>query len=76
MVNLFDILVNDILSIFIDTQILNNKIGIANWSLTYFDIFKILFVLIASYIVVWLFMILPFRVLQRIMRYKQIKGGK
>lgn len=74
--NLFDILINDILGVFIDVSILNDTIGIADWSLQYIDIFKILFTCVASYIVVWLFLILPFKVLQKIMRYKEIKGSK
>ena len=74
--NLFDILINDILCVFINVESLNSVIGIADWSLTYMDIFKFLYVLISSYIVVWLFLILPFRVLQKIMRYKEIKGSR
>lgn len=74
--NLFDILINDILGVFIDTNLLYETIGIADWSLQYIDIFKILFTCVASFIVVWLFLILPFKVLQKIMRYKEIKGGR
>ncbi len=76
MVNLFDVLINDILSVFIDVSILSEPIGIANWSLSYLDIFKILFVIVASYIVVWLFLILPFKLLKNLMNWKSIKGGK
>ena len=76
MSTLYEILINDILSVFLPIESLNNVIGIADWTITYLDIFKILYVVIASYIVVWLFLILPFKVIQRIMRYKQIKGGK
>ena len=76
MSNLFDILINDILGVFINTDYLNSVVGIADWSLTYMDIFKFLYVIVSSYIVVWLFLILPFRVLQKIMRYKEIKGRR
>lgn len=76
MVNLFDILINDILSVFIDVSLLSEPIGIASWSLSYLDIFKVFFVVVASYIVVWLFLILPFKLLQRLMNWKSIKGGK
>lgn len=76
MVNLFDILINDILSVFVDISVLSEPIGIANWSLSYLDIFKVLFVVVSSYIVVWLFLILPFKLLQRLMNWKSIKGGK
>lgn len=76
MSNLFDILINDILGVFINTEYLNSVVGIADWSLTYMDIFKFLYVIVSSYIVVWLFLILPFRVLQKIMRYKEIKGSR
>lgn len=76
MSNLFDILINDILGVFINTDYLNSVVGIADWSLTYMDIFKFLYVIVSSYIVVWLFLILPFRVLQKIMRYKEIKGSR
>lgn len=74
--NLFDILINDILCVFINVDLLNTTIGIANWTFTYLDIFKFLYVVISSFIVVWLFLILPFKVLQKIMRYKDIKGGR
>jgi len=76
MSNLFDILINDILCVFVDVSMLNNPIGIADWSLSYIDIFKVLFICICSYIVVWLFLILPFKVLQKIMRYRDLKGGR
>lgn len=76
MVNLFDILINDILSVFVDVSVLSEPIGIAGWSLSYLDIFKTFFVVIVSYIVVWLFLILPFRLLQCLMNWKSIKGGK
>ena len=76
MSNLFDILINDILGVFINTDYLNSVVGIAEWSLTYMDLFKFLYVIMASYIVVWLFLILPFKVLQKIMRYKEIKGSR
>ena len=72
---LFDILVNDILSIFIDISILNNQIGIANWGITYMDLFKFLYVIVVSYIVVWLFLIMPFKILKKIMQYDKWKGG-
>lgn len=72
---LFDILVNDILSIFIDISILNNQIGIANWAITYMDLFKFLYVIVVSYIVVWLFLIMPFKILKKIMQYDKWKGG-
>lgn len=74
--NLFDILINDILGVFIDVNLLNDTIGIADWSLSYIDIFKILFTCVASFIVVWLFLIFPFKILQKIMRYRDIKGGR
>ena len=73
---LFDLLLNDILSIFIDIELLSNPIGIAGWSLTYLDIFKFLYVSCISYFVVWFFVILPIVVLKKIMRYKELKGGK
>lgn len=73
---LFDLLLNDILSIFIDIELLSNPIGIAGWSLTYLDIFKFLYVSCVSYFVVWFFVILPIVVLKKIMRYKELKGGK
>lgn len=76
MVNLFDILINDILCVFIDVSILSEPIGIAGWSLSYLDIFKFLFICVISYIVIWLFLILPFKFLQKIMNWKRIKGGK
>lgn len=76
MSNLFDILINDILGVFIDVGVLNSSIGIGSWSLKYLDIFKVLYVCVVSYIIVWLFLILPFKILQKIMRYKDIKGGK
>lgn len=76
MSNLFDILINDILGVFINVEVLNSVIGISDWSLTYMDLFKFLYVIMASYIVVWLFLILPFKVLQKIMRYKEIKGNR
>lgn len=76
MSNLFDILINDILGVFINVEVLNSVIGISDWSLTYMDLFKFLYVIISSYIVVWLFLILPFKVLQKIMRYKEIKGSR
>ena len=41
---LFDILINEILSIFIDPTILNCAIGISDWSFTYMDIFKLFIV--------------------------------
>ena len=47
---LFDILINDILSVFIDISVLNNAIGIADWSLTYLDIFKLFYVVAISYL--------------------------
>lgn len=74
--NLFDILINDILGVFIDINVLNSSIGIGSWSLKYIDIFKVLYVCIVSYIVVWLFLILPFKILQKIMRYRELKGGR
>ncbi len=74
MCNLFDILINDILGVFIDVNLLDSTIG--SWSFKYIDIFKVLYVCVVSYIVVWLFLILPFKILQKIMRYKDIKGGK
>ena len=74
--NLFDILINDILGVFINVEVLNSVIGISDWSLTYMDLFKFLYVIMSSYIVVWLFLILPFKVLQKIMRYKEIKGSR
>lgn len=74
--NLFDILINDILGVFINVEVLNSVIGISDWSLTYMDLFKFLYVIMASYIVVWLFLILPFKVLQKIMRYREIKGSR
>lgn len=73
---LFDILINDILSIFIDPSILNTAIGIADWSFTYMDIFKLFFVIAISYFIIWLFVLLPIAVLKRIMNYRRIKGGK
>lgn len=76
MSSLFDILINDILGVFINVEVLNSVIGISDWSLTYMDLFKFLYVIMASYIVVWLFLILPFKVLQKIMRYKEIKGNR
>lgn len=74
--NLFDILINDILGVFIDINVLNSSIGIGSWSLKYIDIFKVLYVCIVSYIVVWLFLILPFKILQKIMRYRELKGDR
>ena len=76
MSNLYDILINDIMGVFINVDILNNVIGISDWSFKYIDIFKILFVCVSSYIIVWLFLILPFKVLQNFMQYRKIKGGK
>ena len=73
---LFDILINDILSIFIDPTILNSTIGIADWSISYMDIFKLFFVIAISYFIIWLFVILPIAILKKVMRYKEIKGGK
>ena len=52
---LFDILINDILSIFIDPSILNTAIGIADWSFTYMDIFKLFFVVAIFYYLAFCF---------------------
>lgn len=73
---LFDILINDILSVFIDVSVLNNSIGISNWSLTYLDIFKLFYVVVVSYFVVWIFLIVPIKFLKKIMNYQSLKGGR
>ncbi len=73
---LFDILINDILGVFIDVSVLNSKIGIANWSITYLDIFKLFFVVVVSYFIVWMFLIVPIKCLKKIMNYNSLKGGK
>ena len=71
---LFDVLVNDILSVFINHELLN--VGIAGSAFTYLDIFKVLFVAVISYFVVWLFVLLPWKVCKKIMQYDKLKGGK
>ena len=73
---LYDILVNDFLSLFIDIEILNSPIGIANWLITYLDIFKLFYVVAITYFLVWFFVHLPINILKKIMRYKRIKDSK
>ena len=73
---LFDLLVNNFLSLFIDIEILNSPIGIASWSISYMDIFKLFYVIAISYFLVWFFVILPVNILKKIMRYKRIKDSK
>jgi len=73
---IFDILINEILSLFIDPSILNTPIGIADWSLAYIDIFKLFFVIAISYFIIWFFVLLPIAILKKIIGYKKIKGGK
>lgn len=72
---LFDILINDILSVFIDVSVLNNAIGIADWSLTYLDIFKLFYVVAISYFIVWFFVWLPITYLKKVIGYKSLKKG-
>ncbi len=66
MQSLYEILIEYILPIFIKVDTLGEDV----------TIFKTLFVLVASIIIVWLFLYLPFKICQKIMRWDKIKGGK
>ena len=61
--NLYNILIEHILPVFIDMETLGENISI----------FKVLFVIVSSYIVIWFFLIMPFKICQKIMQCNKWK---
>lgn len=61
---LYDFILNYFISIFIDTKALSTPISFLNC--TILDVFNILFICSLSFVIIYCFIILPFKVLKRI----------